>query len=110
MNSDRNPSVHRAGWLAIPWFLSLLAVHAADPFAENIRITPWQSPADEQKSFRLPPGFEMQLVAAEPDINKPMNMAFDALGRLWVSTTIEYPFPVSTNSAGRDRVMIFEDF
>src|ERR1043165_8826942 len=81
-----------------------------DPFAENIRPTPWQSPQDERQSLRVPQGFEIQLVAAEPDINKPMNMAFDALGRLWVSTTIEYPLPVATNAVGRDRIMVFEDF
>ena len=36
-------------------------------------------PPNEQASkFKLPPGFEIQLVAAEPDIQKPMNLAFDA--------------------------------
>jgi hypothetical protein len=25
-------------------------------------------------------------------INKPINMAFDAKGRLWVSSTVEYPY------------------
>ena len=60
----------------------LPAAPAADPFAEGVRPTPWKSPADEQKAFGLPPGFEIQLVAAEPDINKPLNLAFDAAGRL----------------------------
>jgi putative heme-binding domain-containing protein len=83
---------------------------AADPFAEGVRPTPWQSPADQQKTFKLPPGFEIQLVAAEPDINKPMNLAFDAKGRLWVTTSIEYPWAAPTNQPGRDRIMIFEDF
>ena len=85
-------------------------VCAADPFAEGVRTTPWQSPADQQKTFKLPPGFEIQLVAAEPDINKPFNLAFDAQGRLWVTTSIEYPFAAPTNRPGRDRIMIFEDF
>ena len=49
------------------------------------------SPA-ERKAFRLPPGFEAQLVASEPDIQKPMKMAFDAKGRLWVTTSHHYPF------------------
>ena len=40
----------------------------ADPFAEGVRTTPWLSPADEQKAFKLQPGFEINLVAAEPDI------------------------------------------
>ena len=43
--------------------------------------------------FHLPPGFEIQLVAAEPDIGKPINMAFDARGRLWVTESIEYRSP-----------------
>src|SRR6185295_8015857 len=95
-----------AGWLAsLIFFCGVLTGHVApvpvaDPFTENIRLTPWQAPADERKSFRVPGGFEIQLVAAEPDINKPMNLAFDALGRLWVSTSTEYPLPVPTNSTG----------
>ena len=92
--------------------LALPSGHAAapDPFAEGVRPTPWQSPADQQQTFKLPPGFEIQLVAAEPDIHKPMNLAFDARGRLWVTTSIEYPFAAPTNKPGRDRIMIFEDF
>src|SRR5262245_51464565 len=81
-----------------------------DPFAENVRTTPWLKPEEQQKTFHLPPGFDIQLVAAEPDINKPLNLAFDAAGRLWVTTSIEYPYAAPTNKPGRDRVMIFEDF
>ncbi len=82
---------------------------ADDPFAAGVRTTDPLTPEQEQKTFHLPPGFEMQLVTTEPHINKPMNMTFDALGRLWVTTSIEYPFPATTN-VPRDRVMIFEDF
>jgi len=39
-----------------------------------------------------------------------MNMAFDAKGRLWVTTSREYPFPAPIDKPGRDRIMIFEDF
>src|SRR6266480_333229 len=85
-------------------------LHAADPFAENVRPTEALSPEQEQKSFHLPPGFEIQLVAAEPDIAKPMNLAFDATGRLWVTTSREYPFPAPPDKPARDRIMIFEDF
>src|SRR2546426_6685861 len=87
-------------------FVLCLRVRAADPFAENVRPTEALAPEQEQKSFHLPPGFEIQLVAAEPDINKPMNMAFDARGRLWVTTSREYPFPVPPDKEGRDRIMI----
>src|SRR4051812_742969 len=66
---------------------------ADDPFAQNVRTPDPKSPADEQKVFHLPSGFEIQLVASEPDIGKPMNLAFDSRGRLWVTSTHEYPFP-----------------
>jgi putative heme-binding domain-containing protein len=85
-----------------------LSQNKADPYAANIAPTDPRSPADERKAFRLPPGFEMQLVAAEPDIHKPLNIAFDARGRLWVSETVEYPFPA--RGRGRDAIKILEDF
>jgi putative heme-binding domain-containing protein len=86
-----------------------LGARAADPFAAMVRETEPLTPAEQRKTFSLPPGFDIQLVATEPDINKPMNMAFDAAGRLWVTTSIEYPFPAKDRPA-RDRLMIFEDF
>src|SRR5262245_49074479 len=80
-----------AHWIGV--VLPVLRMMAANPFAENVRPTEALTPELEQKSFHVPPGFEVQLVAAEPDIAKPMNLAFDATGRLWVTTSREYPFP-----------------
>lgn len=90
--------------------VTVLNTNAANPFAEHIRSTPPLDPSEELKSFRLPPGFEIQLVASEPDIAKPMNMAFDAKGRLWVTVTREYPFPVSPGQPARDEIKILDDF
>ena len=39
---------------------------AADPFSENVRPTPPRTAQEEQHSFHLPAGFEIQLVACEP--------------------------------------------
>jgi putative heme-binding domain-containing protein len=80
-----------------------------DPFAAHIAPTPAKSPEDERKSFTLPPGFEAQLVACEPDIRKPINIAFDAAGRLWVTQSTEYPFPAPPGK-GRDAVKVLSDF
>lgn len=99
-------------------FVALLAVvalapvcQAANLFADGVRKTEALTPEEELKKFKLPPGFEMQLIAAEPQINKPINMQFDNKGRLWVSSTIEYPWPVKDFSAKtRDRIVILEDF
>jgi putative heme-binding domain-containing protein len=81
-----------------------------EPEPENVSSKPPRSPADERQGFHLPPGFEAQLVAAEPDIHKPINIAFDAHGRLWVTNTIEYPFAAKPGTKARDRVSILEDF
>jgi putative heme-binding domain-containing protein len=84
---------------------------AADPFADFVRQTDPLTPADEQKKFHLPPGFEIQLVASEPEIGKPMNMAFDARGRLWITQSREYPLPVlPVEKEGRDKILILENF
>ena len=92
--------------------LALLAStgHAADPFADIIRKTEPLTPEQERLSLHLPPGFEIQLVAAEPDIGKPMNLAFDAAGRLWITQSREYPFPAPLDKPGRDMIKVLSAF
>jgi putative heme-binding domain-containing protein len=91
--------------------LCLLSPLAAqdDPFAAGVRTTPWLSPEDEQKAFKLPPGFEIQLVAAEPDIQKPLNMAFDERGRIWLTCSVEYPYAAPLDKPARDSIRVLED-
>ena len=86
------------------------ASRAADPFAEGVRPTDPLPPEEQAKTFKLPPGFEIQLVAAEPDIQKPMNMAWDHKGRLWISMSREYPFPAPLDKPARDSIRVLEDF
>src|SRR5689334_12777321 len=69
-----------------------------------------RTPEQERQAFRLPPGFEAELVACEPEINKPMNIAFDERGRLWVTSTVEYPFPAKEGAKTRDAVKILDQF
>ena len=83
-------------------------LHAEDPFRSHIRPTEPLSPDQEQAGFRLPPGFQARLFASEPDIQKPLNMAFDADGRLWLTCTVDYPLP-DPNGNGHDSVRILED-
>jgi putative heme-binding domain-containing protein len=79
------------------------------PPSPHIAATEPLSPAEQLKKLKVPPGFEIQLVAADPDIRKPININFDAAGRLWVTETVEYPFP-APEGMGRDAVKILEDF
>ena len=52
----------------------------------------------------------MQLVAAEPELRKPMNLQWDATGRLWLTESREYPFPAELGKPAHDTVRIFSDF
>lgn len=77
---------------------------------ENVSSFPPRSAFEERKALHVPEGFEVQLVAAEPAIQKPMNIAFDDKGRLWVTGTVEYPYPAKDGTKPRDTVKILEDF
>ncbi len=79
------------------------------PPSPHVAATEALTPAEQVKKFKLPVGFEIQLVASDPDLRKPINIAFDAAGRLWVTETIEYPF-AAKDGKGRDAVKILEDF
>jgi uncharacterized protein len=67
------------------------------------------SPDASMMHIQVPPGFELTLFASEPDIVKPIAMAWDERGRLWIAETIDYPNDVSPNGVGRDRIKILED-
>ncbi|MDX2070133.1 MAG: c-type cytochrome [Haliscomenobacter sp.] len=46
--------------------------------------SPAKSPSEELATFQVEPGFKVQLVAAEPMVQEPVALNFDADGRLWV--------------------------
>lgn len=55
------------------------------------------------------PDLRLELFAAEPDISKPIAMAWDARGRCWVAETSDYPHGVVPGGEGNDRIKICED-
>src|SRR2546425_6970826 len=65
---------------------------------------PPYSPKDALQTFRLPPGFRIELVAAEPEVMDPVAMAFDERGRLFVVEMPDYPMGKQTG-----RVKLLED-
>ncbi len=50
-----------------------------------------KSPEEEKKTFQLAPGFQIDLVASEPQVVDPVAMAFDTQGRLFVAELRGYP-------------------
>ena len=95
--------------LSLATLFTLSASAAEDPFKAGVRPTPKLSPAEQEKTFTVPEGFKIQLFAAENDIAKPMNLAFDERGRVWVTVTKEYPTPAPLDKEGRDSIKILED-
>ncbi|HEX3727516.1 MAG TPA: PVC-type heme-binding CxxCH protein, partial [Pirellulales bacterium] len=93
-----------ACWGASSWWL------AATAWSQST-VAPGEalSPQAEQQKFHLPPGFEIQLFASEPAIHKPINLTFDAAGRLFVTDTVEYPYPAAEDTKPRDSVKILVD-
>lgn len=68
------------------------------------------SPGESMMLTQIPPGFELQLFASEPQIRKPISMNWDHRGRLWVIETVDYPNTVRENKeTGDDRIKIIED-
>src|SRR4051812_24144065 len=54
------------------------------PIRFPLPIVDAMSPEDELKTFNIVDGFEIQLVAAEPMVEDPIALSFDADGRIYV--------------------------
>ena len=80
-----------------------------DLVRRDIPRSPPRSALEQAKLFRLPPGFRIDLVAADPEISKPINLNFDARGRLLVSQSVEYPFTPPPGQSPRDSIKLLVD-
>lgn len=56
----------------------------------------------------VPSGFEVDLIAAEPQVHQPMAFTFDSRGRLWVVEGHCYPTK-RKEGEGIDKILVFED-
>ncbi|MBL9211761.1 MAG: c-type cytochrome [Opitutaceae bacterium] len=112
---------------------ALLAVVVAAPLHAQVgdradldRSDPpptWQIPAapvlsaeESMRRFDLPPGFRVEVVAAEPLVQDPVSVTFDERGRAWVIEWPGYNWPLRDTLPGltkaekpKSRVVILED-
>lgn len=49
--------------------------------------------AEAMGKFTVREGFELKLIASEPEVEQPLSLAWDARGRLWVVQYRQYQFP-----------------
>lgn len=67
-------------------------------------------PKESIKYTQVPADFDLQLFAAEPDVVKPIYMAWDERGRAWVVEARDYPHGiVAEGEPGHDTIKICED-
>lgn len=89
--------------------LSLTAFAAPyDPLNDPgrpIAKTPSRTPAETAKALEVPPGFTVEALLGEPQIQQPIAHTIDDRGRLWILENTNYP-----NSPGepKDRILMLE--
>jgi putative membrane-bound dehydrogenase-like protein len=71
------------------------------------------TPAEAADHMTVPDGFQVDLVAGEPNLHQPVAFTFDERGRIWVAEAHTYPNRVKGRQGrwdeGKDRIVIFED-
>ena len=86
----------------------LLLLLLSQVFAQRDARVPDPDPELERRSFQVAEGFEVNLFAADPLLAKPIQMNFDAAGRLWVACSEAYP-QVKPGQKANDKVVVLED-
>lgn len=101
------------------WFVVLdclvVTVNADDDFPELYNSEQQQEaspmPAKEAaRRMRLPEGLRIDVFASEPDVQNPIDMTWDARGRIWIAENYTYAERTQKFDLGlRDRVIVLED-
>jgi len=78
-------------------------------FAQReLKDIPVPDPELERQSFTVADGFEVNLYAADPLLAKPIQMNFDAAGRLWIASSEIYP-QIPVGAKANDKIIVLED-
>jgi mono/diheme cytochrome c family protein/glucose/arabinose dehydrogenase len=86
--------------------------HPWPPGLQQVSDTsPVLTPEAEMKTFFMPPGYHVELVASEPMIEEPILIDWDADGRLWVVEQRGYmqDLTATNERAPLGRVSVLED-
>jgi mono/diheme cytochrome c family protein len=90
---------------------TLATAYAAQPPQQPSDSSPVLTPEAALKTFAMPPGYRLELVASEPLIQDPVVIDWDPEGRMWA---VEMPGYMLDIQATREldpigRVVVFED-
>ncbi|HUR45919.1 MAG TPA: PVC-type heme-binding CxxCH protein [Candidatus Saccharimonadales bacterium] len=77
---------------------------------EPVKLQAPLAPKDSMRYTQVPADFKLELFAAEPDIVKPIYIAWDERGRAWVVEARDYPHGlVAEGEPGKADIKICED-
>jgi putative membrane-bound dehydrogenase-like protein len=86
------------------------AIPAGEIYNSQKLTIPLSDPRQVVAESKLPPGFQLQLVASEPMVQQPIAMAWDTRGRLWIAENFTYAeAKVGFDLELSDRIVILED-
>ena len=94
--------------IPLPWLPPLPPIKGHDDGKNTGIIKP---PAEAQAEFKVANGYTVNLFASEvefPDLRNPVQIAFDARGRLWVVTMPSFPHTVP-GLPPQDKIIVLED-
>ena len=110
MSGTRNLPVdkHMKNWVLMVGLAVGLTVTKSVAQPRGLTDIPSTEVEAQKAAFVVPEGFEIELFAAEPMIQKPVQMNWDAQGRLWVVSSTTYPH-IEVGAAAADQVVVLED-
>ena len=87
--------MHRLFLTSCSLVVVALSVTAAEK--NPLEFPPPKTPKEALAAFQVHPGFEVQLVAAEPLVVDPVAVDWGADGTLWVAEMRDYPMGMDGN-------------
>src|SRR5262245_33654132 len=67
------------------------------------------SPQESLAAIKVSEDFKVELFLTEPQVNSPVEMAFDENGRLYVAEMLDYPDDPPPGKPARSRIRLLED-
>ena len=92
-------------------FIALAPLPPVTTGGSNSGVGTVKPPAEMQADLKVAPGYSLNLFASEeqfPELRAPVQIAFDARGRLWVVTMPSFPHTVP-GQPQEDKIIILED-
>lgn len=89
-------------------FAPMLLLAVVSQAQNNLKDIPDPDTQIELERLEVAEGFEVTLFASDPMVTKPIQMNWDADGRLWVASSVIYPH-MKTGEEANDKIYVLED-